>query len=66
MKDTVPVDWVQLDTDTAPILEKVLQSVYNGTASENGRPERVSERLVSGDGFAGASAREFAKVQSHL
>lgn len=46
MKDTAPVDWVQLDVDTAPILEKVLQSVYDGTANENGRPERVSERLV--------------------
>ena len=46
MKDTAPVDWVQLDTDTAPILERVVQGVYDGTASENGRPERVSERLV--------------------
>lgn len=46
MKDAAPVDWVQLDTDTAPILEKVIQCVYDGTANENGRPERVSERLV--------------------
>ena len=46
MKDTAPVDWVQLDTDTAPILERFVQSVYDGTANENGRPERVSERLV--------------------
>ena len=46
MKDTAPVDWVQLDADTAPILEKVVQGVYDGTANENGRPERVSERLV--------------------
>ena len=46
MKDTAPVDWVQLDADTAPILEKVVQGVHDGTASENGRPERVSERLV--------------------
>lgn len=46
MKDTAPVDWVQLDADTAPILEKVVQGVYDGTANENSRPERVSERLV--------------------
>ena len=46
MKDTTPVDWAQLDTDTASILEKVVQGVYDGTANENGRPERVSERLV--------------------
>ena len=46
MKDTAPVDWVQLDADTAPVLEKVLQGVYDGTANESGRPERVSERLV--------------------
>ena len=46
MKDATPVDWVQLDTDTAPILEKVIQGVYDGTTNENGRPERVSERLV--------------------
>ena len=46
MKDTAPVDWVQLDADTAPILEKVVQGVYDGTANENRRPERVSEKLV--------------------
>ena len=46
MKDAAPVDWVQLDTDTAPILEKIVQGVYDGTANEDGRPERVSERLV--------------------
>ena len=46
MKDTAPVDWEQLDRETAPILERVVQGVYDGTANENGRPERVSERLV--------------------
>jgi len=46
MKDATPVDWVQLDANTAPILEKVVQGVYDGTANENGRPERVSEKLV--------------------
>lgn len=46
MKDTVPVDWEQLDTETAPVLEKFVKGIYDGTANENGRPERVSERLV--------------------
>ena len=46
MKDTASVDWVQLDTDTAPILERFVQSIYDRTANENGRPKRVSERLV--------------------
>ena len=46
MKDAVPVDWEQLDTETAPVLERFVKGVYDGTANENGRPERVSERLV--------------------
>ena len=46
MKDTAPVDWVQLDMDTAPTLEVVARGIYDGTASESGRPERVSERFV--------------------
>lgn len=46
MKDAVLVDWEQLDRETAPILEKVIKGVYDGTANESGRPERVSERLV--------------------
>lgn len=46
MKDIVPVDWEQLDTETAPVLEKIVKGVYEGTTNENGRPERVSEKLV--------------------
>lgn len=46
MKDTSPVDWKLLDTETAPVLEKVIRGVYDGTANESGRPERISERLV--------------------
>lgn len=46
MKGTAPVDWVQLDAETAPILEEIARGIYDGTANENGRPERVSERLV--------------------
>lgn len=46
MKDTAPVDWETLDAETAPVLEALASGIYNGTANENGRPERVSERLV--------------------
>lgn len=46
MRDAVSVDWELLDMETAPILEKFAKGVYDGTGNENGRPERVSERLV--------------------
>lgn len=46
MKGTIPVDWELLDAETAPILERIVRGIYDGTANENGRPERVSERLV--------------------
>lgn len=46
MRDNEPVDWELLDTETAPILEKYVRGIYDGTANENGRPERVSERRV--------------------
>ncbi len=46
MKDSAPVDWDLLDAENAPVLEKIAEGIYNGSANENGRPERVSERLV--------------------
>lgn len=46
MRNTAPVDWELLDIETAPVLERFAKGVYDGTASENGRPERVSEKLV--------------------
>lgn len=46
MKGKVPVDWKQLDMETAPVLEKATRSIYDGTASLSGRPERVSEKLI--------------------
>ena len=45
-KDAVPIDWVTLDAETAPKLEVFAQGVYTGTTNKNGRPERVSERLI--------------------
>ncbi len=46
MKDAAPVDWELLDRETAPVLESFARGIYDGTANENGRPERVSEKLV--------------------
>ena len=43
MRDASPVDWKQLDNETAPILEKLAYDIYNGV---NGRPDRVSEKMV--------------------
>ena len=43
MRDASPVDWKQLDNETAPILEKLAYDIYNGV---NGRPNRVSEKMV--------------------
>lgn len=46
MKDSTPVDWELLDIKMAPVLERFAKGVYDGTGNENGRPERVSEKLV--------------------
>ena len=46
MKDTVPIDWKTLDEEKAPILETFAKGIYSGSANPNGRPERVSEKLV--------------------
>lgn len=46
MKDRPAIDWEVYDAETAPILEQVVQSIYDGTASETGRPERVSEKII--------------------
>ncbi len=46
MRNTAPIDWDLMDREMAPALEKAVKAVYDGTASENGRPERVSEKLV--------------------
>ena len=43
MRGSAPVDWEQLDDDTAPVLEKLAYEIYNGV---NGRPDRVSEKMV--------------------
>lgn len=46
MKDANTIDWKQLDEETAPLMERLARDIYDGTANENGRPERVSEKLI--------------------
>jgi len=46
MKDNVPIDWETLDEEKAPILEMIAKDIYSGNANPDGRPERVSEKLV--------------------
>ena len=46
MRNAAPIDWELLDRETASMLEKFAKGVYDGTGNENGRPERVSEKLV--------------------
>lgn len=43
MRGSAPVDWEQLDNDTAPVLEKLAFDIYHGL---NGRPDRVSEKMI--------------------
>jgi hypothetical protein len=40
------VDWAEFDTETAKKLEPLVKSIYDGTFRADGRPERVSERLI--------------------
>lgn len=46
IKDRVPIDRIQYDDETAPLLERIASDIYNGMTSEIGRPERVSERII--------------------
>ena len=41
-----PIDWNVLDKEIATRLESFAKSIYDGSASEVGRPERVSGKLV--------------------
>ncbi len=46
MKDVKSIDWKAYDEETAPVLEKIARDIYYGKASDTGRPERVSERIM--------------------
>ena len=40
------LDWGTYDSEIAPRLEALAKAIYSGEASSDGRPERVSERLI--------------------
>ena len=46
IRDRSPLDWNEYDNELSPLLEQIARDIYDGTASENGRPERVSEKAV--------------------
>ena len=46
MIDKHPIKWDELDNEIAPRLEQMAKAVYSGVASDIGRPERVSEKMV--------------------
>lgn len=46
IKNREPIDLSEYDEKIAPILEKLAHDIYIGAASETGRPERVSEKLI--------------------
>lgn len=46
MKDNIHIDWMQYDNLTAPVLEELSSSIYDGSFSESGRPEKVTQKLV--------------------
>ena len=46
MTDKPPIDWAEFDAETAKILEPLAQSIYDGSARADGRPERVSEKMI--------------------
>lgn len=46
MRNKKPIDWDALDKEIAPELEAFAKAIYDGSASEVSRPERVSEKLV--------------------
>lgn len=46
MRDAEIINWNKYDAELAPLLEKIIRNIYDGTASKIGRPERVSEKIV--------------------
>lgn len=46
IKNREPIDWATFDAETAPQLEQIAKAIYDGSANSEGRPERVSEKLI--------------------
>lgn len=46
VKNRVIGDWKKFDKENVVRFEKFCRGIYDGTAKEDGRPERVSERMI--------------------
>jgi len=46
MEDKTLIDQKEYDKVIATVLDQVARSIYDGTVNKNGRPERVTKRLV--------------------
>ena len=45
-KENTPEDWSQYDEEMLPVLEQIAYDIYHGNANKDGRPEKVTERLL--------------------
>lgn len=45
-KKEIPEDWEAYDEEMLPVLEEAARGIYNGNSNENGRPGKVTERLL--------------------
>lgn len=45
-KREIPEDWEAYDEEMLPVLEEAARGIYNGNSNENGRPGKVTERLL--------------------
>lgn len=45
-KREIPEDWEVYDAEMLPVLEEAERGIYNGNSNENGRPGKVTERLL--------------------
>ena len=45
-KGKTHIDWEIYDDELSPVLEQALRNVYYGEINNNGRPEKVSEKMV--------------------
>ena len=43
---SAPIDWVLLDEENSGRLATLAKAIYSGNANSEGKPERVSERLI--------------------
>ena len=45
-KENTPEDWNSYDEEMLPVMEQTAKDIYYGNANKDGRPEKVTERLL--------------------